>query len=136
MSHAYTVALRFSGVLLDPTMMSDKLSLPASHSGVALPASRVPGRMPFWAYNGHDQEGFQDEWTSLEAGLAFLLNALHSRKSAILPLSRQFDGCWWCGHFQSSINGGPTLPAGLMLDLGSYGMPLCLDHYFSDGPAG
>ena len=89
-------------------------------------------RHPFWAYDGRGEAGFQDEWDSLEDGLQFLLKQLNSRKTDIVALARQFDGYWWCGHFQASFSGGPTLSAKLLAELASYEIPISIDNYFSD----
>lgn len=76
--------------------------------------------------------GFQSEWASLEDGLEFLLKSLDSRKTEIIAAARQFEGLWWCRHFQSSFDGGPTMSSKLLTEIGSYGMPLSIDNYFSD----
>ncbi|WP_431287586.1 DUF4279 domain-containing protein [Roseateles chitinivorans] len=131
-SHVYTIELRFSGDELEPLEISSRLHLQPSNSfgrnGAQLGAKR---RRPFWAYNGREEFGFQPEWHALEDGLAFLLNTLKTKKSEILLMSERFDGVWWCGHFQSSFDGGPTLSPTLLSELGSFGMPLSIDNYYS-----
>jgi hypothetical protein len=131
--HTYTVELRFIGQQLEPLNISRRLGLAASAE-----LSLVQGqagkkrREPFWAYNGKGEVGFQSEWTSLEEALQFLLGCLHSRKSEIAAIAREFRAIWWCGHFQTSFDGGPTLSPDLMAEVGSYGIPLSIDNYFSD----
>lgn len=51
---------------------------------------------------------------------------------AAAPLPLEFDAVWWCGHFQSSFDGGPELPAELLTEIGSYGIPLYIDNYFNE----
>lgn len=134
--HIYTVELRFSGDQLDPSDISARLEVPASNSS-DMPMAEVMRRRKrlFWSYNGIEQAGFQADWESLEDGLRFLLGCLSDKKKEIHGLAQQFYGRWWCGHFQSSFDGGPTLSPELLAEIGAYGLPLTIDNYFSDEPA-
>jgi hypothetical protein len=129
--HAYTVELRFSGEQLEPADISVKLRLQPSNTSSHSQNPSSGKRRPFWAYNGHGEAGFQAEWESLEDGLEFLLGCLISRKEEINALAGQFRGLFWCGHFQASFDGGPTLPPNLLTEIGSYGLGLGIDNYFS-----
>lgn len=132
-AHVYTVELRFYGDQLDPSEISDQLNLqPSGSLSQSQIQSATRKRRPYWAYNGHEEVGFQSEWICLEDGLEFLLKSLNSRKVEIIALARQFDAVWWCGHFQASFDGGPTLSPALLTEIGSYGIPLSIDNYFSD----
>ena len=132
-AHTYTVGLRFYGDQLEPSEISARLNLQPSHTiNQSQNQSTTRKRRPFWGYNGQGKEGFQAEWESLEDGLEFLLKILISRKADIMAISRQFDGLWWCGHFQTSFDGGPTLSPKLLTEIGSYEIPLRIDNYFSD----
>jgi hypothetical protein len=132
-AHTYTVELRFSGDQLEPSEISARLNLqPSSAFSQSQNQLLTRKRRPYWAYNGQGAIGFQPEWTSLEKGLEFLLNSLRARKPEIIALARQFDGLWWCGHFQSSFDGGPTLSPKLLAEVGSYEIPLSIDNYFND----
>ncbi len=94
--HAYTVELRFSGDQLEPSDISTRLNLqPSNTSSESLNQSAKRKRQPYWAYNGQGETGFQPEWASLDDGLEFLLKTLSSRKTEVIALARQFDGCWW-----------------------------------------
>ncbi len=53
-------------------------------------------------------------------------------RGTLLNLTTEFNGIWWCGHFQSSFDGGPTLTPTLLRDLASFEIPLYLDNYFSE----
>lgn len=132
-SHTYTVELRFMGSQLEPADISRRLNLVAS-TELSLAESQVGARrrQPFWSYNGQGEIGFHSEWKSLDEGLQFLLGCLRSRKTEIAALALEYRAIWWCGHFQSSFDGGPTLPADLMREIGSYGIPLSIDNYFSE----
>ena len=134
-AHSYTVELRFTGDGLDPAELTRRLNLQPHN---ALSASDVASsgrrRRPFWAYKGHDEDGFQPQWHSLEAGLSFLLRHLTPRRAAVIDVSKSFEGIWWCGHFQTSFDGGPTLSAEVLTELASFGLPLAIDNYFSDQP--
>jgi hypothetical protein len=132
-AHIYTVELRFSGDQLEPSEISSRLNLQSSDAfSQSQNQSSKRKRCPYWAYNGQGEKGFQSEWLRLEDGLEFLLKNLSSRKAEIISLARQFDGLWWCGHFQASFDGGPTLSPKLLSEIGSYGIPLSIDNYFSD----
>lgn len=131
--HDYTVELRFSGDTLDPLEISRHLGLQPSTLGAGLSArSKGKAWTPMWGYNGHDLIGFQPEWPSLERGLRFLLVRLTPLRGALVKLSTEFKGIWWCGHFQSSFDGGPTLSPSLLRDLASFEIPLYLDNYLSE----
>lgn len=133
MAHIYTVELRFSGEQLEPSEISNQLNLrPNSAFSQSQNLFATRKRCPYWAYNGQWEVGFQAEWASLEEGLEFLLNHLDPKKAEILAVARKFDGLWWCGHFQTSFDGGPMLSSKLLIELGSYGIPLSIDNYFSD----
>ena len=132
-AHSYTVEIRFTGNGLDPTEITRRLNL-RPHNTLA--ASDVISldrkRRPFWAYKGHNEAGFQPQWGSLEAGLIFLLAHLIPRRSEVIDISKSFEGIWWCGHFQTSFDGGPTLSSDILTKLASFGLPLAIDNYFSD----
>lgn len=133
--HSYTVSLRFTGGALNVSEISRRLGLEPSHFVSASdPAPDGRQRHAFWAYNGHSKDGFQPEWSSLEEGLSFLLRALNSHRTAVLELSRNLEGVWWCGHFQSSFSGGPTLSPELLGEISRSGLPLSIDNYFSEEP--
>lgn len=139
-AHVYTVGLRFYGDQLQPSEISTRLNLQPSHaSSQSQNKLTTRKRRPFWGYNGQGEVGFQAEWESLEDGLEFLLKILSSRKAEIIALARQFDGFWWCGHFQASFDGGPRLSPRLLTEIGSYEIPLSIDNYFlndgEDGPS-
>ncbi|MFL6679352.1 MAG: DUF4279 domain-containing protein [Burkholderiaceae bacterium] len=132
-SHRYTVELRFFGDNLEPADISTRLGLTPSSalSRLQIAALGRP-RLPYWAYNGNGEVGFSAEWGQLEEGLRFLVSTLRSRQENVVAIARQFKGVWWCGHFQASFSGGPTLSPSLMRDLGKYEIPLSIDNYFSE----
>ena len=132
-NHIYTVELRLSGEQLEPSEISTQLSLkPSNVLSQSQNQSSIRKRRPYWGYNGHEEVGFQAEWASLEDGLTFLLKNLDPQKDRIIAFTRKFDAIWWCGHFQASFDGGPTLSPQLLTELGSYGIPLSIDNYFSN----
>lgn len=131
--HFYTVELRFSGDQLQPAEISRRLGLTPTRSRDRSAGEALVGKpRPYWGFTGHGEDHYQEEWTSFQEGLEFLLSILASRKSEIQSLAREFDGVWWCGHFQSGFDGGPTLSPALLVELGSYGIPLSIDNYFFD----
>jgi hypothetical protein len=131
--HFYTVELRFSGDELVPSDITRHLSLQPTNSSDSLNANlKTRKRRPFWAYNGQGENGFQPEWQSLEQGLDFLAWQLGPRRATVIELSQSFEGIWWCGHFQASFDGGPTLSSKILAEVATYGLPLFIDNYFAD----
>jgi hypothetical protein len=130
-NHRYTVEIRFVGDRLDPSEISRRLHLQPSSSMAQIAAgSSGRRRIPFWAYNGKGEAGFCAEWQSLEQGLEFLVQRIAPVRSVVIELSKSFNGIWWCGHFQSSFDGGPTLSPRILVDVASFGLPLSIDNYF------
>lgn len=126
----YTVELSFPDSRLEPSEISSRLRLQPSNSLCEEQIKSLKRvRHPYWRYNGEGEPGYQSDWEDLEHGLAFLLEILNSRKSEIIAISREIDGLWWCGYFQSSLGGGPELSAKLLTELGGYGTPLFIDNY-------
>ena len=131
-NHTYLVELRFFGDTLNPAEVSSILGLqPSIYSSHEEPLLGRK-RQPFWGYNGSEHADFQAEWLSLEDGLAFVARTLAPVRSEIVQLSKRFDGLWWCGHFQSSFDGGPTLSPDILADISSFGCSFYLDNYYSD----
>ena len=130
--HSYTVEIRFYGDNLDPSEISRRMQLEPSGSLTRLAAnSSGRSRRPFWAYNGQGEEGFLLEWQSLEEGLIFLARRLAPIRLTVIDLSQTFEGIWWCGHFQGSFDGGPTLSPKVLAEIASFGLPLFIDNYFA-----
>ena len=132
-AHCYTIELRFTGDNLDPVELTRRFNL-QPHNATSGSGMEMGGRKrrPFWAYNGHCEDGFQAQWQSLDLALNFLIHQLLPHRKKIINLSKEFEGVWWCGHFQASFNGGPTLSARTLGSLSSFGLPLTIDNYFSD----
>ena len=76
-----------------------------------------------WGYNGFPGD-IPKSWASLEDGLTFVLDRLEPLRSEIDKYKQKYDAVWWCGHFQSSFDGGPTLSAKLMRRLADFGVDL------------
>jgi|SRR5882672_749535 len=132
MTHEYTVELRISGVNLTPSELSDDLGLRPStvrEVGDAVGSRRF--MQAVWGYNGSESDE-PPIWGSLEEGLAFVLANLAPVRPNLEKYKSRFDMVWWCGHFQSSFDGGPTLSAALLTELGEFGVPLFIDNYLSE----
>lgn len=84
-----------------------------------------------WAYNGFPPQD-PGSWASLEEGLAFLLDRLEPLKTQIDEYKRDYDLVFWCGHFQSSFDGGPHLSARLLRRLADFGVDIYLDSHFTE----
>lgn len=137
--HEYTVEFRISGAELVPDSVTQDLGLePSIVREVGERRSEGKGwAQALWGYNGlsSDNEHSSDTetaWTSLEDGLAFLLDKLEPLRSQIDKYKEKYDVVFWCGHFQSSFDGGPTLSAKLLRRLGEFGVELYIDNYFAE----
>jgi len=129
-NHQYSVEFRIWGDTLDAEAVSRDLGLQPCQTRTA-GASRFPGRIDrgMWAYNG--PSGSPTEWTSLEEGLRHLSQHLWPHREKLAKYAASSELVWWCGHFQSSLDGGPTLSPELLKRLGEFGAVLYIDNYFS-----
>ena len=84
-----------------------------------------------WAYSGYE-ESDGPHWEALEEGLAFVLDKLWRHRQLIASYKSKAKLIWWCGHFQTSFDGGPTLSASLLSRLGEFGADLFIDNFFSE----
>jgi len=135
--HEYTVELRIHGTDLVPATITQALRLePATIREVG--ESRADGRVwdqAVWGYNGYPLDA-TNLWPSLEDGLTFLLDRLEPVRSQINNYQQNYDVVFWCGHFQSSFDGGPTLSAQLLRRLADFGVDLYIDNYFGESEPG
>jgi hypothetical protein len=86
-----------------------------------------------WSYSGSPEGIFVEEWSNLEDGIAHILDKISSKRELIQYYVKNHKTIWWCGHFQSSFDGGPTLSPVLLANLANFGVPLFIDNYFSEG---
>lgn len=90
-------------------------------------------RKSIWAFNSSslvsEGDGFHE---SLEVGLCLLLERLESKKDILHANFEGWEMMLWCGHFQSSFDGGPTFSPRVLRVLGDFGVQLFLDNYFSE----
>lgn len=131
--HEYTVELRISGAELVPTTISETLGLEPSslrQVGERRSEKRVWDEA-LWGYSGFPS-GTLKTWSSLEEGLNFILDKLGPFCFQIDTYKQKYDVVWWCGHFQSSFNGGPVLSAKLLRKLADFGVDLYIDDHFVD----
>lgn len=132
--HRYSVEFRVFG--LDPALVSRELALRPCQTRTK-GDERIPGRgdPDMWAYNGTDKtEVF---WGTLEEGVSFTLESLWPLREVIAKYKELgAQVIWWCGHFYSSFDGGPTLSPGLLKKLGEFGAELFIDNYFSEPSEG
>jgi hypothetical protein len=122
------VEFRFFGGDLDPAEISTIIGLQSTRSskGELIGRRRTPR---FWGYNASDVSPFRDEWHSLEDGLMLVSRQLTPYRAIIIELSKRFEGVWWCGHFQYSADGGPTLSPEVLAAIAGFGCPLFIDCY-------
>jgi hypothetical protein len=135
--HEYTVEFRIFSEKLNPSEITQELGLQPCQTRVADAPGSV-GRLPqgiqeMWAYDGGEGS---ITWESLEDGLTFVLDKLWSHRETIAKYKASGELVWWCGNFQSSLNGGPTLRSTLLKRLGEFGADLFIDNYFSANEEG
>lgn len=89
-----------------------------------------------WGYNGSDEFDYSIRWENFEDGLEFVLDKLEPLRETLDEfISAEKNTCvWWCGHFYSSFDGGPTLSPKLLRRLGDFGVELYIDNYWSSKP--
>ena len=74
-----------------------------------------------WSFDGAaDPHTLAKEWGSLEDGLLALLGRLLPKKDLIAAYAASVDVIWWCGHFQDSLDGVPTLSVPLLRQLADF----------------
>lgn len=132
--HKYSVQFRVFGRNLDPDAVTRELGLEPN-------LIRRPGDKrgrertwdeSMWSYDGTDGVSDQQaEWDSLEEGISFLLARLSSKSEIIQRYARIHQMIWWCGHFQSSFDGGPTLSPELLRRMSDFGVGIYIDNYFA-----
>lgn len=131
--HVYTVQLRISGKSLDPHEVTRRLGVEPSQIRI-VGERRSRNKVweeSLWCFDGTgDPNVSAKEWASLEEGLRYVLEKLSPKKGLIRTYAASFDVTWWCGHFQSSFDGGPTLSVPLLQRLADFGVPLFIDNYF------
>ncbi len=72
------------------------------------------------------------KWESFEDGLMFVARRFAPIRATVVDLSKIYSGIWWCGHFQNSFDGGPTLSPKCLAEIASFGLPLFIDNYLSE----
>jgi hypothetical protein len=128
MTHEYTVELRIWGKTLDPDAVTRETGLQPCQ--IRLAGSQFAGRNQeesMWAFDG--ESPYRGE--SLEDGLALLLNRVEPVQELVAKYMADHYVVWWCGHFQSSFDGGPVLSGELLRRVGEFGATLFIDNYFS-----
>jgi Domain of unknown function (DUF4279) len=130
--HRYSVQLRISGVGLRPDEITEHLGVePNQVRREGQPkSSKELWTESMWSFDG-SVRGDVKEWGSLEEGLEVVMHAIWSKRTVIQAYRGQFCVIWWCSHFQSSFDGGPTFSVGLLERLAEFGIPVYLDNYFS-----
>lgn len=132
--HKYSVQFRLSGQDLIPSEITDVAGLQPNQIRIVgtKRSERDVWRESLWSYDGVSGETSDHQgWESLEDGLNHLLDNLEVRKECLTPYIKRFAAIWWCGHFQSSFDGGPLLSAKLLRRLADFGVDLYIDNYFS-----
>ena len=126
--HKYTVELRVWAEDLDPELITRETGLqPCKTRYRGSPRGEGTWRASLWAFDG----GYSGDWDSLSDGLVFLLDRLRGYEEFFQRYATKYEVVWWCGHFQSAFDCGPTLSHELLERLASFGAALFIDNYFS-----
>lgn len=122
----YTVEFRIEGSTLIPQEVTKNLEVNPSQTSDTNKINRK--REPFWAYDGFSTETdyVGKEWESLEEGLQFLLNILLPKQNLIHSQFAEYKKYWWCGFFQESFDGGPSLSPELLKQLANFNVELMI----------
>ena len=135
--HTYSVQFRISGKDMSPDEVTRRLGLEPNQvriAGERRSANQVRTES-LWSYDGGTASAeAAREWTSLEDGVRYVLERLLPKRDLIQEYAKSHNAVWWCGHFQSSFDGGPTLSASLLRLLADFGVPLFIDNYFREDP--
>lgn len=132
--HEYTVEFRIHGTDLDVSSVTEKLGLePCLTRQVGeIRGGTTRWEDAMWSYNGFPESSDSKSWSTLEEGLSFVLEKLWPVRRIINGYKNKHELILWCGHFQSSENGGPNFSPALLKRLGDFGVELFIDNYFSD----
>ena len=60
-----------------------------------------------------------------------MLDRLWPHREAVARYKKNGELIWWCVHFQTSFDGGPTLSVPLLKRLGEFGVEVYIDNYHS-----
>lgn len=129
-NHEYTVEFRVWGTAIEPDLITRELGLQPCQVRISGTSRFRRVDLGMWSYDGGERDN--PYWESLEEGLEFVLTKLWPHREAIARYESRGEIIWWCGHFQSSFDGGPSLSPGLLRKLGEFGAKLFIDNYFSD----
>jgi hypothetical protein len=134
--HEYTVEFRIHGTDLNVPAVTHELGLRPSL--VRLVGERrdenTQWKEAMWSYDGFPESEGSKSWSSLEEGLDFVLKKLWPFRDRIGTFGNKHKVILWCGHFQSTLDGGPTLSPGMLKRLGDFGVALYLENHFCDVP--
>jgi Domain of unknown function (DUF4279) len=131
--HKYTVQLRIYSDSLDPADITRALGVQPfliqkkgdiSVRGEAWNES-------VWAYAGPlDSQNKVREWDDIEEGVLHVTSTIANRSKMLKKIAKLHKAIWWCGHFQSSFDGGPLFSVEFLKLLSSYEIPMFIDNYF------
>jgi hypothetical protein len=127
----YTVDLRIEGESLSPDQVTLELGLKPSlvrQKGDRRGTSVFAKSM--WAFSGREP---RQDWPSVEEGLRHLLEELAPLRPAMEPYFQTSSVYWWCGNFQSEFGSTVALSPELFKLLATFGAPVQLSSYFSEG---
>ena len=128
MSHEYSVELRIYGKDLNTSEITAELGL---HPSLLIDKALSPKKdESLWAYTGTEE--VVSYYESLDDGLQGLLGKVWPIKDKLEKYKLHFKVLLWCGHFQSSFDGGPYLSSATLKMLGELGIDLYIDSYHSE----
>ena len=128
--HKYSIQLRITGATLDPSEVTTRLGLTPNlmRSVGERRDSHRTWAEALWSFDGVSVTGTH-EWDSLERGFDFILDKIGDKAEMVRQYNNDNHVIWWCGHYQSSFDGGPTMSAELLKKLADFGVPIYIDNY-------
>ncbi len=133
--HRYTIELRLTGPTLDPAHITAQLGLtPTTQWKIGETANPKHRDKALWAYA---PAGECRPWPDFESMTSALLDELRPVQQKLAELRAEHEAFFWCGHFDSSFDGGPSFSPELLRALAEFAIPLYIDtHFVRDDPPG
>jgi hypothetical protein len=129
--HRYTIDLRIYGEILDRGRITKLLGVEPTMFQMIGDRKGAAARFSksLWAYAGNlDDSGQIREWACVGDGVKHIMANI-SRKG-LGEVVKENNAIWWCGHFQSSFDGGPEFSVAFLRTLAEIGVPIFIDNYF------
>lgn len=127
----YTVTFRIAGQRLDLDVVTADLGMTPTSTWRAREhhANSPMYKTAIWEYELGSRD-WPKQWKSLAEGLEELLLVMKPLREKIAAYQQTCEVCFWCGHFSSEFDGGPTLPPALLKALAEFGVKVQIQWLF------